>query len=159
MPAGAEGLLFLPYLAGERSPHMNPDARGAWLGLTLAHDRRHLTRALLEGVGFALRDCLLRMRELGLRPERLTLTGGGSKSAFWRSLLASQLDVELAGAANADGPALGAAMLAGVGAGLFPDLAAAVTACVRPPIFRAPPDPKLASPWSGGSRPTTVKRA
>lgn len=149
VPAGAEGLMFLPYLAGERSPHMNPDARGAWLGLTLAHDRRHLTRALLEGVGFALRDCLERMRELGLRPERLALTGGGSKSAFWRGLLASQLDVELEGAANGDGPALGAAMLATVGTGIFPDLAAAVTACVRPPTFRVQADPKHARIYAG----------
>ena len=69
-PPGADGLLFLPYLAGERSPHMDPHARGAWVGLSLAHDRRHLVRALVEGVGFAFTDCLERMRALGVEPPR-----------------------------------------------------------------------------------------
>ena len=78
VPAGADGLLFLPYLAGERSPHMDPHARGAWVGLSLAHDRRHMVRALIEGVGFAYADCLERMRALGIEPPSVMLTGGGA---------------------------------------------------------------------------------
>ncbi|HET6470135.1 MAG TPA: xylulokinase [Geminicoccaceae bacterium] len=144
VPPGAEGLLFLPYLAGERSPHMDPDARGGWLGLSLAHDRRHMVRALVEGVGFAFRDCLERMRGLGLEPPELTLVGGGAQSPAWRLLLAAQLDLPLLGAASGEGPALGAAILAATGAGLHPDLAAAVRASL--PAAGAPerPDAELA---------------
>ncbi len=130
LPAGAEGLLFLPYLAGERSPHMDPDARGAWVGLSLAHDRRHMARALVEGVGFAFADCLARMRDLGLEPRRLLLAGGGARNPRWREILAAQLDRPLLPAAAEDGPALGAAMLAGVGTGMFADFGDAVARCV-----------------------------
>jgi xylulokinase len=140
VPAGAEGLLFLPYLAGERSPHMDPHARGAWVGLSLAHDRRHLIRALIEGVGFAFADCLERMRELNIEPPRVMLTGGGARGELWRTILAAQLRVPLATGTAAEGPALGAAILAQVGAGVAPDLAHAVAAAVPAPN-RAPPAP------------------
>ena len=122
LPEGAEGLLFLPYLAGERSPHNDPRARGAWVGLSLAHDRRHMLRALLEGVGLAFADCLERMRALGLEPRRLQLVGGGARNPAWRRLLATQLGVDLATPAAEEGPALGAAILARVGAGLDRDV-------------------------------------
>ncbi|HEX6011444.1 MAG TPA: xylulokinase [Geminicoccaceae bacterium] len=138
IPPGADGLLFLPYLAGERSPHMDPHARGAWVGLSLAHDRRHLVRALVEGVGFAFADCLERMRELGAEPPGLMLTGGGARGELWRSILAAQLRVPLTAGTAAEGPALGAAILAQVGAGVQPDLAGAVAAAVlAPPPARA----------------------
>ena len=130
LPEGAEGLLFLPYLAGERSPHNDPRARGAWVGLSLAHDRRHMLRALLEGVGHAFADCLGRMRALGLEPRRLQLVGGGARSPAWRRLLAAQLGVDLATPAAEEGPALGAAILARVGAGLDPDVPAAAARVV-----------------------------
>ena len=130
LPEGAEGLLFLPYLAGERSPHNDSQARGAWVGLSLAHDRRHMLRALLEGVGFAFADCLERMRALGLEPQRLQLVGGGARNPAWRRLLATQLRVGLATPAAEEGPALGAAILARVGAGLDADVPAAVTRVV-----------------------------
>jgi xylulokinase len=145
LPAGSDGLLFLPYLAGERSPHMDPAARGAWVGLSLAHDRRHMLRALVEGVGCAFADCLGRMRSLGLEPGLLALVGGGARSPAWRRLLATQLGAELVSPAAEDGPALGAAILARVGAGLEPDVATAVARVVQPADEGvAAPDPALA---------------
>jgi xylulokinase len=143
VPPGADGLLFLPYLAGERSPHMDPHARGAWVGLSLAHDRRHLARALVEGVGFAFADCLERMRGLGADPPGLMLTGGGARGELWRGVLAAQLRVPLATTTAAEGPALGAAILAQVGTGVAADLAAAVAASVPTPEPPAPPDARL----------------
>jgi xylulokinase len=143
VPPGADGLLFLPYLAGERSPHMDPLARGAWVGLSLAHDRRHLVRALVEGVGFAFADCLERMRDLGVEPPGLMLTGGGARGELWRSILAAQLRVPLTAAVAAEGPALGAAILAQVGAGVRPDLASAVAAAVPAPPPAGAADPAL----------------
>ncbi|HEX5078909.1 MAG TPA: FGGY-family carbohydrate kinase, partial [Geminicoccaceae bacterium] len=128
---GADGLFFLPYLAGERTPHMDPFARGGWVGLTLAHDRPHLLRALLEGVSFALKDALVLMRRLGVSPDVLYAVGGGARNALWRGMLASVLGVPLQRVAVEEGPALGAALLAAVGAGVHADVAAAVAAAVR----------------------------
>jgi xylulokinase len=128
---GADGLFFLPYLAGERTPHMDPFARGGWVGLTLAHDRRHLTRALLEGVSYALKDSLILMQQLGVSPDVLYALGGGARARTWRHLLASVLGVPLQRLAVEEGPALGAALLAAVGAGVHADVAAAVDAAVR----------------------------
>ena len=145
VPAGADGLLFLPYLAGERSPHLDPHARGAWVGLSLAHERRHLVRALLEGVGFALTDCLDRMRALGIEPPRILLTGGGARGELWRSILAAQLRVPLATGSAADGPALGAAILAQVGSGVATSLADGVAAAVPPAGVTTTVDPALAA--------------
>jgi xylulokinase len=143
VPAGADGVLFLPYLAGERSPHLDPHARAAWAGLSLAHDRRHMLRALVEGVGFAYADCLDRMRSLGVEPPGVTLTGGGARSDLWRSILAAQLRVPLAVGRSAEGPALGAAILALVGTGVAPDLRTAVAAAVPRPGAATRPDPEL----------------
>jgi xylulokinase len=134
---GADGLFFLPYLAGERTPHMDPFARGGWVGLTLAHDRRHLVRALLEGVSFALKDSLILMQRLGVSPDVLYAVGGGARNPMWRSMLASVLGVPLQRLAAEEGPALGAALLVAVGAGVHADVAAAVDAAVRP---RGEPD-------------------
>lgn len=145
LPPGADGVLFLPYLAGERSPHMDPQARGAWTGLSLAHERAHLLRAVLEGVGYALADCLLRMRAVGLEPAELALVGGGARNPAWRRLLASQLRVELTTAPGAEeGPALGAAILARIGAGLDRDLAAATARVLPAEGDRVAPDPAQA---------------
>jgi xylulokinase len=110
---------------------MDPHARGAWIGLTLAHRRAHLVRALLEGVGFALRDCLLPMRRLGVSPEVLYAVGGGARSDLWRQIVSAMLGVQLQRLAVEEGPALGAALLAGVGAGVHADVAAAVAAAVH----------------------------
>ena len=125
IPPGAEGVTFLPYLQGERTPHRDASARGAFLGLSLAHTRAHLTRAVLEGIAFALRDSLSILQELGLAPQHLLLTGGGAKSPFIRRLQADVYGVPVSTVNREEGPAYGAALLAAVGAGAFPDLAAA----------------------------------
>ncbi len=129
-PAGAEGLLFAPYLAGERTPHADPDARGAFAGLTLRHDRGALTRAVLEGVAFGLRDSLELLRELGVRPEAGRASGGGARSPLWLGIVASVLGLPLELTAAEEGSAFGAALLGGVAAGVFADVHEAVAACV-----------------------------
>jgi xylulokinase len=145
---GAEGLLFLPYLTGERTPHMDPDARGAWIGLSLAHGREHLVRAVLEGVAFALRDSLVRIQSLEASPEELRSVGGGMRSALWRGILASVLGVPLRRLAVEEGAAYGAALLAGVGAGVFPDVREAVRKAVRLEDTVEEPDPELVALYS-----------
>lgn len=120
---GADGLLFLPYLAGERSPHMNPDAAGAWIGLRLHHGRVHLMRAILEGVGFAIKDCLAMIDST---PQRVILTGGATRSPGWTQILADiwNLPLHLPTSEGLNG-AIGSALLAGVGAGVYADVAEA----------------------------------
>ena len=126
--AGAEGLTFLPYLQGERTPHRDAAARGAFLGLSLAHTRAHTTRAVLEGVCFALRDSLTILQDLGLSPKQVLLTGGGAKSAFIRRLQSEVFGLPVSTVNREEGPAYGAALLAAVGVGAFTDLAAAARA-------------------------------
>jgi xylulokinase len=140
VPAGAGGVTFLPYLQGERTPHRDAAIRGAFLGLSLAHSRAHLTRAVLEGVGFALRDSLSILEELGLAPRAMLLTGGGARSPFIRRLLADIFGLPVTTVNREEGPAYGAALLAGVGAGAFPDLGAAVqrTLTRTPPLHPEP---------------------
>lgn len=135
IPRGADGVTFLPYLQGERTPHRNALARGAFLGLSLAHTRAHLTRAVLEGICFALRDSLTILHSLGLRSDVLLLTGGGARSVFVRQLQAEILGVAVTTVNREEGPAYGAAMLAAVGVGVYPDVQAAARATLerRPP--------------------------
>lgn len=146
---GADGVMFQPYLSGERAPHLDPNARAAWVGLSLAHDRRHMVRALIEGVGFALADCLARMRRMGAEPPGLVLVGGGARSPTWRAILAAQLNLALEIRAAQEGPALGAAMLAAVGAGIQPDLATAVARTVPSRGRIETPDVGLAELYRG----------
>jgi xylulokinase len=132
IPAGCEGLLFLPYLSGERTPHPDPLARGAWIGLTLRHSRGHLTRAVLEGVAYGLKDGFGLIRGAGLGDIRqVRVSGGGAKSSLWRQILASVLEAELATVNTTEGAAYGAALLAGVGAGAWADVPSACKAAVR----------------------------
>jgi xylulokinase len=131
VPAGSEGLLFLPYLSGERSPHPDPLARGAFVGLTLVHDRRHMTRAVLEGVAFGLRDGLDLMTMAGMpAPDQIRASGGGTASPVWRQILADVLGAEIATVSTSEGAAYGAAILAAVGAGWYPTVNAATAALV-----------------------------
>jgi len=123
IPPGSEGLIFLPYLMGERTPHPDPLARGAFVGLTARHTRGHLTRAVLEGVAFGLRDGfeLIKHSDAGVINE-VRVSGGGAKSALWRQILADVFDVPLVLAEAIEGAAYGAALLAGVGGGVWPDV-------------------------------------
>lgn len=118
-PPGAEGLLFLPYLTGERTPHLDPGARGAFFGLTSRHNVSHLTRAVMEGVAFSLRDSLEIMVALGTNPTQIRATGGGAQSPLWRQLLADVFGRPIVRTLAVEGPASGAALLAGVTAGVF----------------------------------------
>ena len=131
-PPGAEGLLFLPYLAGERTPHADPNARGAFVGLTLRHDRGALVRAVLEGVAFGLRDSLELLADARRRASRSArASGGGARSDLWLRIVASVLGIPLERAVAEEGAAYGAALLGGVAAGVFADVHEAVAACVR----------------------------
>ena len=131
-PAGSEGLLFTPYLAGERTPYPDPEARGAFVGVSVRHDRGALWRAMLEGVAYGLRDSLELLRELGARPESGRVSGGGARSELWLRILASVLRLPLETTESEEGSAFGAALLAGVRAGVFADADEAVARCVRP---------------------------
>ncbi|HEV7605592.1 MAG TPA: xylulokinase [Candidatus Limnocylindrales bacterium] len=144
VPTGSDGLLFLPYLSGERSPYPDPLARGAFIGLTLRHDRRHMTRALLEGVAFGLRDGLDLMTAAGTPvPSQIRASGGGTTSRLWRQILADVLDAEIATVDTVEGAAYGAGLLASVAAGWFGSAGEAATATVHAtPV--ATPGPDLA---------------
>ena len=146
---GTEGLLFAPYLAGERTPHADPDARGSFTGLSLRHDRGALARATLEGVAYGLRDSLELLRELGVRPEVGRASGGGAKSDLWLRIVASVLGLPLERTESEEGSAFGAALLAGVRAGVFENAADAVARCVRV-RDRIDPDPEWSAAYEGG---------
>jgi xylulokinase len=130
-PPGAEGLSFLPYLQGERTPHADPNARGAFVGLTLRHDRGAHVRAVLEGVAYGLRDSLELLRGLGVQADVGRASGGGARSDLWLRIVASVLDLPLERPVVEEGSAYGAALLAGVAAGSFGNVQEAVEACVR----------------------------
>ena len=132
IPPGSEGLLFLPYLTGERTPHPDPLARGAFAGLTVQHTRSHFVRAVLEGVAFGLRDSFELMKSAGLADiQQVRITGGGAQSPVWRQILADVLNTELVTVNSAEGAAYGAALLAGVGAGVWPDVESACDATIQ----------------------------
>ncbi len=132
VPAGSDGLLFLPYLSGERTPHPDPAARGAFVGLTLHHGRAHLTRAVLEGVAFGLRDSLELTKALGAPVSGpIRATGGGSRAPVWRRILSDVLQAPVATTTTSEGAAQGAAMLAAVGLGWFANVEDACRALVR----------------------------
>jgi xylulokinase len=143
---GCEGLLFAPYLAGERTPYADPEARGAFTGLSVRHDRGALWRAMLEGVAFGLRDSLELLRELGARPDVGRISGGGARSSLWVKIVASVLGLPLERTESEEGSAYGAAMLAGVRAGVFADAHDAVARCVRV-RERIEPDPVWAATY------------
>jgi xylulokinase len=139
VPAGSDGLFFLPYLSGERTPHPDPLARGAFVGLTVSHDLRHMTRAVLEGVAFGLRDGLDLMVAAGVpKPAAIRASGGGTRSELWRQILADVLEADLETVATEEGAAFGAGILASVGAGHFDDVGAAVASIVETRVVATP---------------------
>jgi xylulokinase len=132
IPAGSEGLLYLPYLTGERTPHPDPLARAGFIGLTVRHTRDHMTRAVLEGVAFGLRDSFELMSKAGLPPaEQVRVSGGGARSRLWRQILADVLQAELVTVNTTEGAAYGAALLAAVGMDAFGSVSEACAAAVR----------------------------
>jgi xylulokinase len=139
-PPGAEGLVFLPYLTGERTPHLDARARGAFVGLTVRHDRAAMTRAVMEGVVLAMRDGLEIIRGLGVQVDDVRLAGGGARSRLWRQLQADVFGVPVHRTATDEGPAYGAALLAGVAAGVYASPADAL-ARVEDRADRTEPDP------------------
>jgi xylulokinase len=149
--AGTEGLTFLPYLAGERTPHADPDARGAFVGLSLRHDRGALVRSVLEGVAYGLRDSLELLKALGVEPDAGRALGGGARSKLWLRIVASVLGIPLERIAAEEGAAYGAALLGGVACGVFADVHEAVRACVEV-RDRIDPDPAWQEVYEEGYR-------
>lgn len=131
VPAGSEGLIFLPYMQGERTPHLDAYARGGWIGLTASHTRRHLIRSVLEGVAFSLKDCYNIIRDQGLKLDQIRATGGGASSPLWRQIIADVLGVELVVTNASEGPAFGAALLAGVAGGVYSSVQEACAQTIR----------------------------
>ena len=129
--AGSEGLFFLPYLAGERTPHADPDARGCFIGLTLKHERGHLVRSIMEGVAYAMRDSLAIIQQLGVPVQQIRASGGGSKSPLWRQIQADVFGQKVVTINSEQGPALGVALLAAVGAGTFKNIEEACAATIK----------------------------
>ena len=140
-PVGANRLLYLPYLMGERTPHLDPDCRGVFFGLSAMHGKSDLIRAVMEGVSYALKDSLDILDGMGVKPEGMLLTGGGAKSGFWRQVLADVFACPVQTIRSAEGPALGVAILAGVGAGLYPSVEEACDRLVQPAgVFQSDPE-------------------
>ena len=128
---GCEGLIFLPYLTGERCPHDDPRARGSWIGLTQRHSIAHLIRSVMEGITYGLFDSVQLMRDLGLTINRIYASGGATKSALWRQMLADVFGTEIVTTNVAEGAAYGAAMLAGIGTGEYANAVEAADALIR----------------------------
>lgn len=137
-PAGCEGLYFLPYLTGERTPHADPNARGAWIGLTPRSDRASLVRSVMEGVTFAMRDSLELIKGLDVPIKQIRVSGGGGRSAFWRQLQADIYGAEVVTTNAAEGPAFGVALLAAVGTGEFASVPEACEATIKVVSTTAP---------------------
>lgn len=147
VPAGAEGLIWLPYLMGERTPHLDAFARGGWVGLTAKHTRAHMVRSILEGVAYSLNDCLSIIESLGGAVDVVRASGGGAKSALWRSILASVFGKPVATLQTQEGSAFGAALLAMVGTGAFGSVEQACRTVISE-RGREQPDPVLAGSYS-----------
>lgn len=130
-PAGSEGLFFLPYLTGERTPHADPNARGSWIGLSLRHSKAHLARSVMEGATYAMRDTLQIIREMKIPVAEIRVSGGGARSHFWRQLQADIYGQPVCTINAEEGPAYGVALLAAAGTGAYKDVVEACNATIR----------------------------
>ncbi|MBX3444146.1 MAG: xylulokinase [Planctomyces sp.] len=130
-PPGSEGLFFLPYLTGERTPHADPNARGAWIGLSLRHGKAHLVRSVMEGATFAMRDCLEIIQGMGVPVKEIRLSGGGARGRVWRQMQADIYGQKVSVINASEGPAYGVALLAAVGAGAYRNVVEACDATIR----------------------------
>ena len=144
--AGSDGLTFLPYLTGERTPHADSNARGVFVGIHAGHERGHMVRAVMEGVTFALRDSLELMRPLGIDATESVAVGGGARSAFWRQMQADVLGVPVVTVGPSGGAPYGAAVLAAVGSGDFGSVKEACQAWIRP-LDRIDPRAEIAGAY------------
>jgi len=131
VPVGANKLLYLPYLMGERTPHLDANARGVFFGLSAIHTRADMLRAVMEGVTFSLKDCLSVFEEMNLRVKDMLACGGGGSSSLWRQMLADVYGCNVRAAISKEGPALGAALLAGVGTGIYKSVPEACEAVIK----------------------------
>ena len=131
VPLGANRLLYLPYLMGERSPLLDENSRGVFFGLSAIHSKYDMLRAVMEGVVYSQRDCLDVLRGMGVAPNQMLACGGGSRSAFWRQMLADVYGCPVQTTVSSEGPALGVAILAGVGAGVYPSVEEACRRVIR----------------------------
>jgi xylulokinase len=147
VPAGADGLLFLPYLSGERTPHPDPYARGAFIGLTLRHRKAHMVRSVLEGVTYGMRDSLELMRELGIQSQRIVASGGGASSKLWRQMMADVFETEIVLVNATEGAAYGGALLSAVSTGAFKDVREAAACCISI-TGKADPDAKASATYN-----------
>jgi xylulokinase len=138
VPIGANKLLYLPYLMGERTPHLDPDARGVFFGISAIHTKKDMLRAVLEGVSYSLKDCLEIFGEMGVSIHDMMAAGGGGASPLWRQMLADLYDCPVKTIASKEGPALGVALLAGVGAGIYKSVAEACDIAIKPDIIQQP---------------------
>lgn len=145
VPIGSERLLYLPYLMGERTPHLDANARGVFFGLSALHTKKHMLRAVMEGVAFSLRDCVDIFKSTGVDISDMAACGGGAASPLWRSMLADLYGCEVKTVSSREGPALGAAILASVGAGIYPSVEQACDAAVRPDKVCAPDSERAAA--------------
>src|SRR5262249_15010840 len=143
-PAGSQGLFWLPYLMGERTPHLDATARGGWMGLTASHNRSDLIRAVIEGVSYSQRDCLDIIESLGVQVTSVRASGGGAQSAFWRRLLADILNKRTVTLETQEGSAYGAAILALAGTGVYSSVPEACRAAIRETASVTPQDPDAA---------------
>ena len=135
---GCNGLIYLPYLMGERTPHLDPNAKGAFFGLSAIHDRRDMIRAVMEGVSYSMLDCLSIIRELGAQPAEVRASGGGGRSPLWRSMLADMFETDVTTINAKEGPALGVALLAGVGTGVYASVPEACQAVISQSTLQHP---------------------
>lgn len=142
---GCDKLLYLPYLMGERTPHLDPDCRGVFFGLSAIHTKSHFIRAIMEGVTYSLYDCLLVLKEMGISPQSMLLCGGGGKSKLWKGMICDTFDMPVITTKSSEGPALGVAILAAVGSGIYPDVKTACKAMI-------PDESKISQPDSENTK-------
>jgi len=138
VPIGSNRLLYLPYLNGERTPHLDPNARGVFFGLSSMHHKKDMIRAVMEGVAFSMLDCVEVMREMRINVSDMMACGGGGASPLWRQMLADLYGCPVKTTLNKEGPALGVALLAAVGAGLYSSVPEACNAVIKPERVQEP---------------------
>ena len=138
MKPGSNGLIYLPYLIGERTPHLDSDARGVFFGLSTVHKKSDMIRSVMEGVAFSLKDCLSIIADLGVDIKEVRASGGGGKSRLWKQMQADVFGLPITTINSSEGPALGAALLAGVGTGVYKDVAEACDTAIKPVDVQQP---------------------